>query len=128
MIAFFLGGAAVTFVTVFPLQLLFMGLTLRTMAGVRVHCARLALRACASRANWPLLILIPIGLMMLGIEHWVIGCASLLLGILASVAWFTRCTMRRRAARIYPYRCKRCGYSLRGLPTGRRCPECGTAR
>ena len=128
LIGLFLAGAALMFVTVFPVQLLFMGLTLRAVAGVRVHCARVALRACASRANCPMLILMPIGLMMFDIGYWVVGCTFLLFGILSSVAWFTRCTMRRRAGRVYPYRCKRCGYSLRGLPSARPCPECGTRR
>ena len=128
LIAVFLACATLLFVTLFPFQLLFTGLVLRTVARIRVHCARIALRACASRANCPMLVLTPLGLMMFDIGYWVVGCTFLLLGTLAPAAWFTRCTMRRRAGRVYHYRCKRCGYSLRGLPSARPCPECGASR
>jgi hypothetical protein len=39
------------------------------------------------------------------------------------VAWVVRAVWRTRRPR--PHACPKCGYDLRGLPTGR-CPECGT--
>ena len=124
-VAVILIGATILFVTLFPFQWLCLGLTLRYIGRVRVHVVGLGLRACAGVTNWPMLILTPVGFFFYNIGHIAAGCTLFLIGVLSFTAWFMRCGIRRRAARVYPYRCKKCGYNLNGLPSGRRCPECG---
>ncbi len=50
--------------------------------------------------------------------------------LVAAAAWWTllwTATALRRGWRRQRNRCTRCGYSLRGLPAGSACPECGSS-
>ena len=58
-----------------------------------------------------------------------IGSVAVPVGVwglsIALGVWEVRRTIRRKTADDLAPRCRRCGYSLRGLPNDR-CPECGT--